>query len=366
MAVKRDYYEILGVPKPASNTEIKDAYRKLALKYHPDRNKSPDAEDKFKEISEAYAVLSDDNKRKQYDILGHAGFDQRYTTEDIFRGADFESIFRDLGFGFGFRDLFSVFFGERNFGRRVTRGRDLAYDLEINLEEAAKGSEKEIEIARIEKCELCKGNGAAPGTSPRTCSKCRGSGKVQNVNRSRFGMFVQVIPCSSCGGRGKIIDSTCPKCKGSGLAKRNRRITVKVPVGMGEGYQLRLEGQGEIPPNRGQPGDLYIIVHVRPHRFFRRSGNDLLYNLKVDFPRAALGTQISVPTLDGDTTLKIRPGTQPGEVIKLKGKGMPRLRGYGKGDLLVRIEVTVPKKLTKQQKALLKELAGELDQNAHQ
>jgi molecular chaperone DnaJ len=363
MASKRDYYEVLSVSRTASKDEIKDAYRKLAMQYHPDRNKSPDAEEKFKEISEAYAVLSDDDKRAQYDQLGHVGFDQRYTTEDIFRGADFESIFRDLGFGFNLGDLFrNFFFGGRGFQETVSTGRDLVYDLEITLEDAAKGAQKEIEISRIEKCDVCGGSGAAPNTSVRTCPKCGGQGRVQNVNRSAFGTFVQVVPCPTCRGRGKIMDTPCPKCRGTGLAEKERTITVKIPPGIDEGFQLRLEGQGETPPDRGVPGDLYVSIHIASHPYLRRRGDDLLYRLAISFPQAALGTEVSVPTLDGKTNVKIRPGMQPGEIIKLKGKGMPRLRGYGKGDMLVRVEVSVPERLTRQQKALLEELAKEFDQ----
>jgi molecular chaperone DnaJ len=365
MTSKRDYYEVLGVARSASKDEIKDAYRKLALQYHPDRNKSPEAEERFKEISEAYAVLSDDEKRQQYDMLGHAGFDQRYTTEDIFRGTDFDSIFRDLGFGFGggFRDLFSVLFGGRDFGERVSRGRDLAADLEVTLEEAAKGAEKEIEVPRIEKCEVCGGTGAAPGTSPKTCPKCHGAGEVQNVRRNSYSMFVQVMPCPTCRGRGKIIESPCPNCRGSGLAKKVRKITVKVPPGIDEGYELRLQGEGEAPQSGGPPGDLYILIHLEPSKYFKRRGDDLLYSLTVGFPQAALGTEVSIPTLDGNTDVKIHPGTQPGEIVRLRGKGMPRLRGYGRGDLLVRVDVAVPEKLTQQQRNLLEALAKEFDQN---
>lgn len=366
MADKRDYYEVLGVSRSASKDEIKDAYRKLALQYHPDRNKSPEAEEKFKEISEAYAVLSDDEKRNQYDELGHTRFDQRYTTEDIFRGADFESIFRDLGFGFGFRDLFSTFFGDRDFEGRTTVGRDLVYDLEITLEEAASGAEKEIRIERIEKCDVCGGTGAAPGSSPRTCPRCRGAGKIQNVSRRGFATFVQVVPCPTCGGRGRIIDSPCPRCRGAGLASRERKITVKIPPGIDEGYQLRLQGEGETPPGEGSPGDLYVLIHITPHRYFKRGGDDLLYNLTIGFPQAALGTEISVPTLEGPTNIKIRPGTQPGELIKLRGKGMPRFRRYGKGDLLIRVDIAVPEKLTERQKMLLEQLASEFDESVRQ
>jgi molecular chaperone DnaJ len=363
MADKRDYYEVLGVSKTASKDEIKDSYRKLALQYHPDRNKAPDAEEKFKEISEAYAVLSDEEKRRQYNMLGHAGFDQRYTREDIFRGADFESILRDLGFGTGMGGgLFDFFFGERDFGDRIPVGRDLVYDLEIGLEEAARGVEKEIEIPRIEKCDVCNGSGAAPGTTARTCPKCGGTGKIQDVNRSNFGMFVRVLPCSACRGKGKFIDSPCRKCRGSGLVKRERQITVRIPAGIDEGYQLRLHGEGETPPNGGQTGDLYVRIHVAPHQYFKRGGDDLLYNLTIGFPQAALGAEVQVPTLEGNTTVKIRPGTQPGEIIKLRGKGMPRFRAYGNGDLLVRVNIAVPERLTQQQRTLLEALAKESDQ----
>ena len=364
MSNKRDYYEVLGIPRTASKDEIKDAYRKLALQYHPDRNKAPDAEEKFKEISEAYAVLSDDEKRSQYDQLGHAGFDQRYTSEDIFRGADFDSIFRDMGFGSGgLTDVFSVFFGDRGFRERESRGRDLGYELEITLEEAANGAEKEIRIERTEKCDVCGGSGAAPGTSPRICPRCNGSGRVQATTRNAFGTFVRVVSCPTCGGKGRIIEKTCPKCRGSGLIQRERQITVKIPPGIDEGNQLRLSGQGEMASGAEYPSDLYVIIHIAPHRFFKRDGDDLLYNLTVGFPQLALGAEVSVPTLEGNTVMKIPSGTQPGEMIRLRGKGMPRFRGYGRGDLLVRVRIAVPEKLTDQQRALLEQLAKEFGQD---
>ena len=361
MAEKRDYYEVLGVPREASKDQIKDSYRKLAMQYHPDRNKAPEAEEKFKEISEAYAVLSDDEKREQYDRLGHAGFDQRYTREDIFRGADFDSIFRDLGFGFG--DLFRQFFGGGfggGFEERVNRGPDLVYDLEITLEEAARGTEKEIQVPRTEKCDVCGGSGASPGTSPRTCPRCNGAGKIQHMRRSSFAMYVQVTPCSTCRGKGKIVDSPCKNCNGTGLVKKRRTITVKIPVGIDEGYQLRLRGEGEMAPNGDEAGDLYVLVHLLPHELFMRDGDDLAYVLMINYPIAALGGEVSVPTLEGPTTVRIHPGTQPSEVIRLKGKGMPRFRGYGKGDLLIRVGVAVPEKLTLQQRSLLEQLAKEM------
>ena len=362
MAEKRDYYEVLGVQRNASKDKIKDAYRKLAMQYHPDRNKSPEAEEKFKEISEAYAVLSDDEKKQQYDMLGHAGFDQRYSREDIFRGADFNSIFRDLGFGDILRQFFGGGFGG-DFSERANRGQDLVYELEITLEEAAKGTEKEIEIPRTEKCEVCNGSGASPGTSPRTCPQCKGAGQIQHMRKSSFAMYVQVTPCPTCRGKGALIDSPCKNCRGTGLVKQRRKISVQVPVGIDEGYQLRLRGEGEMAPNGGSPGDLYVLVHIVPNELFMRDGDDLLHVLMIDYPQAALGAEVFVPTLEGPTTVKIHPGTQPGEVIRLRGKGMPRFRGYGKGDLLVRVGIAVPEKLTPQQRALLEQLAKELSQD---
>jgi molecular chaperone DnaJ len=332
MAEKRDYYEVLGVQKNATKDQIKDSYRKLAMQYHPDRNKSPEAEEKFKEISEAYAVLSDDQKRQQYDTLGHAGFDQRYTREDIFRGADFDTVFRDLGFGFG--DIFRQFFGG-GFGgvfqERVNRGQDLVYDIEITLEEAARGTEKEIQFPRTEKCEICQGSGASPGTSPKTCPKCNGAGKIQQMRKSSFTMFVQVVPCPTCKGRGQIIDSPCRNCQGNGIVRRRRTITVKIPVGIDDGYQLRLRGEGEMAPNGGDAGDLYVQVHLLPHDSFVRDGDNLMYVLMINYPQAALGGEVLVPTLEGKTTVRLRPGTQPGELKESKEKECLTSGGMGEG-----------------------------------
>ncbi len=359
MAEKRDYYEVLGVKREASKDEIKDAYRKLAMQFHPDRNKDVGAEEKFKEISEAYAVLSDDQKRQQYDQLGHAGFDQRYSSEDIFRGADFDSVFRDMGFG----DLFRTLFGGGGFGgfERSNRGQDIAYDLELTLEEAAKGIEKEIEIPRTEKCDVCGGSGAQPGTRPRICPRCGGTGQVENVGKGAFGMYRRVVTaCPTCRGKGKLIDTPCSNCHGSGLVRKRRKISVKVPMGIDDGYQLRLRGEGEMSTNDGEAGDLYVIVHVKQHPQFIREGDDLWHITMINYPQAALGAEISVPTLDGPATVKIRPGMQVGEVVTLRGKGMPHFRSYGRGDLLVRIGISVPEKLTSGQRALLEQLAKEL------
>jgi molecular chaperone DnaJ len=356
MGEKRDYYAVLGVRKNAPSDEIKDSYRKLAMQYHPDRNKSPEAEEKFKEISEAYAVLSDDQKRRQYDTLGRPGFDQRYTQEDIFRGADFDSIFRGSGFDFG--DIFTQIFGG-GYGEQVSRGQDLLYELKITLEEAARGTEKEIEVPRTEKCDVCGGSGAAPGTQARMCPRCGGEGKVQHTRRSAFGMFVQVTPCPECRGRGRLIDSPCRICRGSGLVRKRRKITVKVPVGIDEGYQLRLRGEGEMVSSGGEAGDLYVLVHIVSHEFFVRDGDDLHYVLMVSYPQAALGAEVQVPTLEGSAVVRIRAGTQFGEVVRLKGRGMPRFRGYGKGDLLVRMGIAVPERITSRQRELLEQLRKE-------
>jgi molecular chaperone DnaJ len=348
---------VLGVEKAASKDQIKDAYRKLALQYHPDRNKDAGAEEKFKEISEAYAVLSDDQKRSQYDNLGHAGFDQQYSQEDIFRSTDFDSVFRDMGFG----DLFRSIFGGGGFGgyEQQNRGQDLAFDLEITLEEAAKGVEKDIQIPRTEHCDVCGGSGAAPGSTARICPTCQGQGKVQNMRKAGFAMYVQVTACPTCKGKGRLIETPCSNCHGTGLVRKRRTITVKIPPGVDQGHQLRLRGEGEAIANDGESGDLYVIIHVRQHPQFVREGDDLWHITMINYPQAALGSEIAVPTLEGPTTIKVHPGTQVGEVFTLKGRGMPRFRGYGRGDLNVRVGVSVPEKLTTSQKSLLEQLAKE-------
>jgi molecular chaperone DnaJ len=362
MAEKTDFYEVLGVSRDANKDQIKDSYRKLAMQFHPDRNKSPEAEEKFKQISEAYAVLSDDQKRQQYDTLGKQGFDQRYTEEDIFRGADFNDIFSNMGGG-GFNDIFRMVFGggfnEGRSSERSSRGQDLLYEINITLEESDRGAQKEIEIPRTENCDVCGGSGAAPGTQARTCPRCSGQGRVQTMRRSAFGTFVQVSPCPECRGKGRLIEVPCRNCHGLGLIKKRRKITVNIPVGIDEGYQLRLRGEGDMAGDGGEPGDLYVLVHIIPHELFIRDGDNLHYILMIGFPQAVLGTEVQVPTLEGPTPVKIHAGTQVGEVIRLKGKGMPRFRGYGKGDLLIRLGIPVPEKTTSQQRALLEQLAKE-------
>jgi molecular chaperone DnaJ len=354
---KRDYYEILGVNKDADKREIKKAYRKLALKYHPDKNPSKDAEEKFKEISEAYAVLSDDEKRQMYDQYGHAGIDQQYSSEDIFRNADFGDIFGGMG---GFQDIFNQFFGGGfSRGRRRRRGADLRYDTEISLEEAYNGVDKEIRIPRTETCDVCGGSGAKPGTEPETCSQCAGKGQVRQSRRTAFGMFTQVTPCPQCQGQGVIIKKKCKKCNGSGQVQVTRDISIHIPAGVTDGSQLRLAGEGESGP--GGTGDLYIVIHVKPHSIFKRRGSDLYIVETISFSEAALGTKRDVETLNGESvTMRIPEGTQHGTILRLKNKGMPLMRLSGYGDLYVEVHVETPTKLSRKAKKLLKELEQEI------
>jgi len=360
MTNKRDYYEVLDVPKDASKQEIKRTYRKLALKYHPDRNKSPDAEEKFKEISEAYAVLSDDEKRSQYDQFGHAGISGRYTWEDIYRSTDFESIFRDLGFG-GFGSIFDMLFGGRGRRRNGPRqGADLRSYVEITLEEAAFGIEKELEVPGFDVCESCHGSGLKAGTNSQRCPKCKGTGEIRYTKNFGGMYFTQVQPCDACGGRGVPLKNLCPVCKGTGATQSIHQIKLKIPAGIEDGYSLRLLGEGKPGFKGGPRGDLYVVVHVKPHKLFERRGDDILYEAEISFPEAALGTKISVPTLNGEAKLKVPEGTQSRTIFRLRGKGLPHLHGWGKGDQFVNVVVRTPTELTKQQKKLLKELEKEL------
>ena len=363
---KQDYYKILGIDKNASKAEIKKAYRKFALKYHPDKNPSKEAEEKFKEISEAYAVLYDDEKRKLYDNYGHAGIDQRFSSEDIFRGADFGDIFRGMGidFDFGINDIFERFFGHTSgFGQRdqyQSRGADLRYDMEISLEDAFKGVETTIRVPRSETCPKCRGSGAKPGTSPKTCPQCNGTGQIQNSRRTAFGMFTQVSPCNRCRGQGKIIEERCSECNGRGIVQKTREIELKIPKGVDDGSQLRLANQGEAG-SRGS-GDLYIVLHVKKHNKFNRRGIDLHTIQDISYPEAALGAKKEIRTIDGNIEkIRIPEGTQNGDIIRVKGKGMPGLQGRGYGDLYVEININIPKKLSRKAKKLLEELNDELN-----
>ena len=356
---KRDYYDVLNVSKNSSKDEIKTQYRKLALQYHPDRNKSPDAEDKFKEISEAYAILSDDQKRAQYDQFGHAGIDSRYSTEDIFRGVNFDEIFRDIGFGFGgFDSIFSTLFGGRR-SRGPPRGQDIRYDLEISLEQAYSGLSKEIDVPRSERCSDCDGSGAKSGTSPKKCSECGGTGQVQHVQVTGFMQFSRIEPCRRCRGRGVIIEKPCSACRGRGIVELHRRISVNIPPGVDTGSQLILRGEGDAPDGGGQKGDLYVVVSVRPHELFQREDNDLVCHVDVAFSKAALGGELDVPTLDGPARISMPPGTQTGAIFRLRKKGMPGLRDYRRGDELVVVRVRTPGKLSQRQRDLIQELSKE-------
>jgi molecular chaperone DnaJ len=358
---KRDYYDILGVPHNANKDQIKSEYRKLALKYHPDRNKSPDAEDRFKEISEAYAILSDEEKRAQYDRFGHAGIDSRYSAEDIFRGVDFDEIFRDIGFGFGGfgGSIFDMLFGGGRRAREPSRGQDIRYDLEISLEQAYSGLTTEIDVPRTERCSECNGSGAKSGTSPKKCPECGGSGQIQYVQDSGFMHFARIEPCRKCRGRGLVIDKPCPTCNGAGIVQRRRRISLKIPGGVDTGSQLILRGEGDAPDGGGRRGDLYVVLHVRPHEIFVREGNDLTCHANVNFSKAALGGEVEVPTLDGPAKIMLPPGTQSGATFRLRKKGMPALRENGRGDELVLIQVRTPTKLTSRQKELIDQLSKE-------
>ena len=363
MTTKRDYYEILGVQKGASLDEIKKVYRNLALKHHPDRvspDKKKEAEEKFKDISEAYAVLSDPQKRSQYDQFGHAGIDSRYSYEDIFKGADFGSIFEDLGFGGGgiFEELFDnlgVFGG--GFSRRrggPGRGRDLEFEVEISFEEAAFGVKKTITIPRHETCITCKGDGARPGTKKTRCLSCEGRGQILQS----AGFFSIRQTCPKCRGEGMIIKNPCMKCAGTGQVRATRKIEITVPAGVDTGSRLRVQGEGEAGSKSGARGDLYIYIHVKDHSIFDRHGYDIICDVPIDFPLASLGGEVEIPTLNGKVEMRIPEGTQSGRIFRLAGKGIRRLRGYGNGDQLVRIIVETPTRLNSEQRRALKEFAA--------
>ena len=369
---KRDYYDVLGVPRNASKDDIKGSYRKLALQYHPDRNKAPEATEKFKEISEAYAILSDEEKRKQYDQFGREGIYQKYNTEDIFRGADFDSIFRDMGFG-SFGGGFSSFVerilggfgGFQNFESTSapSRGEDLLYDLQISFDEVAHGATREIEVPRLAECKECNGTGAQPESSRRTCGNCHGRGQVQTVRRAGFAQLVQITTCPKCRGEGSIIDKPCKNCSGSGVARSRTKLQVKVPPGADEGQSLRIRGEGNATQG-GRSGDLYVRIRLKPHADFKRDGDNVLYETRVSFPKAALGGELQVPSIDGKAQLKIPPGTKPGTVFRLEGKGFPRVGGWGRGDELVRVDVEIPRDLSRRQRELLTEFAKELGEKS--
>ncbi|GAB4461657.1 MAG: molecular chaperone DnaJ [Anaerolineales bacterium] len=347
----RDYYDVLGVGRNASEDEIKAAFRKLARQYHPDVNKEPGAEEKFKEINEAYGVLSDREKRARYDRFGREGLGNMGGFHDY--TVDFGDLFEELFGSFGFST-------GRSSRRSPRRGRDLQMQVNLTFEEAVFGVEKEIEFQREEVCSRCNGSGAEPGTSPVRCSTCNGQGEVRQVRQTFLGQMVQTTTCPSCNGRGEIISTPCKTCRGGGLERKTVTKKVQIPAGVDRGTQIRLAGEGGPGVYGGPNGNLFLILEVAPHKFFKRRENDILLNIDINIAQATLGAEIKVPTLDGVEKLRIPPGTQPGKVFTLKGKGVPYLRRKDRGDQLVIINVEVPTKLTKEQRELFEKLAKSL------
>ena len=353
---KRDYYEVLGVSRGVSEEEVRKSFRKKALEYHPDRNKNPDAEEKFKEVSEAYQVLIDPQKRAQYDRFGLAGVSAG--SGGINR--DFEGF--DIFGGFG--DIFDSFFGDfsgRRQRRTAQKGSDIKYGVTIPFEEAIFGTEHEVQVTRVERCRSCHGTGSEPGTNPTTCSTCRGMGQVRRSQRSVFGQFTQVIACPTCKGKGSIITTPCSKCHSVGTERRNRKIAVKIPAGIEDAMQIRLSGEGDAGISGGPPGDLYIQVSVMEHSSFRRDGDDIIYELPLNFVQVALGDEVEVPSLNGNEPLKIPAGTQPGAVFRIKGKGAHRLNERRRGDLVIPVKLQVPTDLDSHQRKLLVELSKTME-----
>jgi len=350
MQVKRDYYEVLGVDRNATDEEIKKAFRQLAFKHHPDHNHAEGAAERFKEVNEAYEVLSDSEKRAAYDFYGHGG------VEGVF-GRGFE------GFNFGgFGDIFDAFFGGAATTTRQApkRGADLQYRITITFEEAAFGCEKELEISRAENCSMCHGTACKPGTQSERCPNCNGTGQVRRVQQSIFGQFTSINTCSQCHGEGMVVTEPCPQCRGTGRENLKRIIPVQIPPGVDDGSRMRLGREGHAGMRGGSPGDLYITISVLEHEFFVREGDDILYELPVNFAQAALGAEVEIPTLDGETKLKISAGSQTGTVFRFKSKGVPHLNKGGRGDQIVQLLVVTPDSLTKEQRQLFGKLAESL------
>ena len=366
MAEKRDYYEVLGVEKTASAEEIKKAYRKKAIQYHPDKNPGDkEAEEKFKEAAEAYEVLSDPQKRQRYDQFGHAGMQGAggfsgggMSMEDIF--SHFGDIFEGAGFDLG--DIGEMFMGGRggrSRGPRVRRGSDMRVKVRLTLEEIAKGCEKKIKVRKLVQCKDCNGSGSKDG-STETCPTCKGSGRVIRQQRGIFGMMQVQAECDTCHGEGRIIKNKCPKCGGEGIVRDDEIITITIPAGVAGGMQLTVPGKGNAAPRGGVNGDLLVLIEEEEHKDFIRQDSDLIYNLLLDMPTAVLGGQVQIPTLTGDVKITITPGTQPGKVLRMRGKGLPRIdqygRNYGTGDLLINVGVYIPEKLNKEERALIEQL----------
>ncbi|HEX2194138.1 MAG TPA: molecular chaperone DnaJ [Candidatus Limnocylindria bacterium] len=351
MAIKRDYYEVLGVPRDASDEEIKRAFRRAAQRHHPDVDTSHGAEERFKELNEAYRVLGDRQRRTAYDMFGHAGVD----------GASTGGGFEGFGGGFGpFGDIFDAFFGGSPAGtrqrRRVVAGADLRYEMTIEFEEAITGVTREIRFPTLVACELCGGSGGEPGSEPQTCPECNGTGERRRVSQTILGQMVNITACPRCNGEGRIIATACSNCNGEGRVRQERRLEVTIPPGIDSGQRIAIEGQGEAGPRGGPPGDLYVSVTVKEHAELVRRGTELYYELPMTFAQAALGARVTVPTVDGQQDLEIPPGTQSGAEFKLRGEGVPRLRGSGRGDLHVIATLVVPARLSKKERDLLKQL----------
>ena len=374
MAEKRDYYEVLGLKKGASEDEIKKAFRKMAMKYHPDRNPGDKtAEEKFKEVNEAYSVLSDPDKKSKYDRFGHAGVDPNGAG---FGGGGFGGFAGGAGFG-GFEDIFDMFGGmfgggfgggarQQRQANQPRKGRDLQKAITISFEEAAFGTKKTVEVNKYVQCPTCKGEGTKPGTSKKTCPKCGGSGQVTQAQKTPFGQFQSVTTCDQCGGSGKIIEEPCPDCKGSGRIRKTIKLSVEIPAGVDNESVIPIRGQGEPGYNGGPAGDLYLVISVRPHKLFSRQGDDLYLEMPISFDQAALGADLVVPTLDGKVSYKIPAGTQPGTVFRLRDKGVKRLRRDSRGDLYVKVNLEVPTKLNGKQKKAISEMSKTLTEDCYQ
>ncbi len=369
MADKRDYYEVLGVSKSASDDEIKKAYRKMAKEYHPDLHPGDkEAEAKFKEVGEAYEVLSDAQKKSRYDQFGHAGVDPNFGAGGGgWGGGGFNVDFGDIG------DIFSSFFGGGfgGGGRRANpngprQGTDAAVSVFISFEDAAKGCKQKVSVTRIAPCEECGGSGARRGTSPTTCPDCGGSGQVARAQRTPIGVVQMQTPCSRCDGRGRIIDSPCAACSGQGRTRKTEEMGINIPAGIDDGQVITIPGKGNAGINGGPAGDLNVQVTVRPHALFERDGYNIWYELPITYAQAALGDEVEIPTLDGKISYDIKEGTQPGDILRIRGKGIPYLRGRGVGDLLLKVVVEVPKNLSKEQKKLLQEFEASTGDKQYQ
>jgi len=365
MSEKRDYYDVLGVEKGTGNKEIKNAYRKLAMKYHPDVSEELESTEKFKEISEAYAVLSDEEKRKTYDQHGHAGMDG-FSNEDIFKNVNFEDIFQDFSGGFDVGNIFEMFgFGSGRQHGGPQRGSDAYVEVDITLEEAAKDTEKDILIRRDVECYVCHGSKSEPVSDPQTCQTCGGSGQVKQVTNTILGQMMNVRPCQECRGEGKIITDPCKNCNGKGKIKESNTISITIPAGVESGSRLRVPGKGNVGEINGQHGDLIVLINVKPHKDFEREGANLYYEKQISFVQASLGDIIDIPTIEREVELKIHPGTQSESVFRFRNQGMPIMRKNSRGNFYVTVSVVVPQKLNEKQKNLLKEFAAISGEEIH-